>query len=316
MVSNCTPFTTINPGSYTLWVTSAVSVGSTKFVYAYPDDDEQWSWFSLTISVAANPTGDTTIPATFVGADEFAVSAIAATMPSTSMVSSHTYKVYARQECPTLPGDSCNVFDQAIYLAPNDADLKSVVAHEIGHEIANQLYGGWGQNFNFSVSQILCRCDHVTSANQLHCMQSREQNGAARNEGFAHFYGSLLFNNVTHTTAPFAYYKEVLEPPGNIPNDVVPPPYPYDALATYKWIENQCLAADRNGEMDWMNFMYFLHTRGGANSFTFPDMEEVFEATPGTTWTQLLSTTESIHGAGSTKVEHLLTAADTRGVDH
>lgn len=89
-----------------------------------------------------------------------------------------------------------------------------------------------------------------------------------------------------------------------------------DALATYKWIENQCLAADRNGEMDWMNFMYFLHTRGGANSFTFPDMKEVFEATPGTTWTQLLSTTESIHGAGSAKVEHLLTAADTRGVDH
>jgi hypothetical protein len=315
MVGNCTPFTTINPGSYTLSVTSAVRVGTNKYVFAHADDDEQWSWYNLTISVAANPTGDTTIPVTFLGADEFAASVIAAGMPASSLIP-HTYKVYAHQECPDNPGYSCNVFGEASYIAPNAADLKSVIAHELGHEVSNQLYGGWAYNYSFTVSQVLCRCDHVPAGTQSHCMNSREQNGAARNEGFSHFYASILFNNATHTTAPFAYYKEVLEPPGVIPNNVVPPPYPFDALLNYKWVENRCLASDRNGEMDWMGFMYFLYTRGGAQSFAFPEMESVFEAAAGTTWFQLVSAAESIYGIGTPKVQHLVTAGDTRGVDH
>ena len=41
----------------------------------------------------------------------------------------------------------------------------------------------------------MCRCDHVTSSNQLHCLQSREKIDTAIIEGFGYFFAAKLFND-------------------------------------------------------------------------------------------------------------------------
>lgn len=308
MSGNCTPFTTINPGSYTFWLASAVRVAANKYVWAFADEDEEWQWNSMTICVASNPTGDTTIPVLFAGADWFAVSLVATLMGTAELVE-RTYKVYAIAGCEGVPGSSCTFDD--VYLAPGHADRKSIIGHEIGHMVENWLWTGWSWNYNHFVATNVCRCDHAVTSNQIHCMQSREEEGAARREGWAHFYAASLFNLSTDSTAPFAYYKEVLDQ-----NMVVhSPPVGFDALSVYNWTERFCLQANTNAEVDWMSALYFLHNKT-AQRYTFPNLKDVFETAQSKTWAALRAAAESEFGVGSAKAQHLINSGDTYGVDH
>src|SRR5262249_46403323 len=112
------------------------------------------------------------------------------------------------------PTDSC--FSGDVFIGPGAAPApaqsmaKFLVAHEHGHFAQGNRFS----IFNFSYDAVVdslgaCRCDHVVSANQLHCMQSLEQYAAAFIEGYAHFYASKLYNNRTETDCEFGYYKEV-----------------------------------------------------------------------------------------------------------
>ena len=316
MAGNCTPFTTIDPGSYTLWLASAVQVAANKFVFAYADDSQEWLWNGFTIQVATNPTGDTTVPVLFAGDAWFAASLVGSVMGGAELVN-HTYKIFATQECPGQPGNSCHDFDTGVYLAPGHSAIKSIIGHELGHAVETHLWGGWTYNYNQVVNEPLCRCDHVTGVNDLHCLQSREQDGAARNEGWAHFYASRLFNTASHATAPFGYYKQVLVPPGNIPQDVRQPPYNIDALAIYKWVERQCLQANANSELDWMSFLYYLNTKT-ANAYSYASLKTVFEVAGQSnhSWAKLRGAAEFVYGIGSAKTQHLIQTGDSRGVDH
>lgn len=315
MSGSCTPFFTINPGQYTLFLTSAVRVATDKFIWAFHDESEEWTWFSATFTVNSNPTGDTTLPVTFPGADGLAASLVGSVVNAAEMPAG-TFKVYL-EDCASVPGSSCAI-GANIYLNPNHTDRKSIIAHEMGHAVASGFSAVFAYNYNRVHTNPLCRCDHVTTTNQLHCLQSFEQGGAGRNEGYAHFWAANIFNTGSHSTAPFGYYKEVLVPPGNIPQDVEPPPYPVDALTAFRWSEQRCgVTAETQVEMDWMTFLYFLHNKT-AQAYSFPELMTVLQITDqfDDTWGHLVDAAEAVFGPGHPKVNHLIQAGNTYGVDH
>src|SRR5690606_31828178 len=143
-----------------------------------------------------------------------------------------------------------------------DAGWKYVFAHELGHAVQYQLFGlldfDYAANAATGIAQ--CLCDHVDvthyPANQLHCMQSRERQDSAQNEGFAHFIALDAMNNDSQSDARFLYYKEFM---GKTPSAwvVLPPPATLDATFTAKWMATECpeAAPGVSGiEFDWMAF--------------------------------------------------------------
>jgi hypothetical protein len=177
-------------------------------------------------------------------------------LPSTSI------NIYAAEGCPDGNGghsdNSCaSATDNVLYIAPpitaqnncpqniniGDAHWKFIVAHEFGHVIQHAanaaLYGSY--NPQIAGRPAVCRCDHVTVANQLHCMQSTQRWNDAQEEGFAHFYSASIWNShnsLGSGSCVFEYYKEFLVsdnpnlPPGEAVNIQEPQENPAPPLAS------------------------------------------------------------------------------------
>jgi hypothetical protein len=94
-------------------------------------------------------------------------------------------------------------------LIPGDTYWKFTVAHEMGHIIQQRAMGTFFTDYNFGGATVKappkCSCDHVTSANTLHCLQSIEEPGAAQLEGFAQFFASRTWNRASETDCVFKY---------------------------------------------------------------------------------------------------------------
>src|SRR5262249_21724121 len=114
-----------------------------------------------------------------------------------NLVPTGTHTTFFDKSCPGLnpPPDSCLSGDVLIGpgsgSGPAQSMAKFLVAHEHGHFAQGNRFGISGFSYS-AVNDPLaaCRCDHVVSANQLHCIQSLEQYAAAFIEGYAHFYAS------------------------------------------------------------------------------------------------------------------------------
>ncbi|MGB7214637.1 MAG: hypothetical protein WBE98_06320, partial [Gammaproteobacteria bacterium] len=89
-------------------------------------------------------------------------------------------------DCRDVPATGC---DPALgeHLVEGDSFWKYILAHEIGHEVQSRIWGrinnSYGEGAGIPGAPTLCRCDHVTSSNNLHCMQSLELPSAAQVEG-------------------------------------------------------------------------------------------------------------------------------------
>lgn len=157
---------------------------------------------------------------------------------------------------------------------PGVLQYKYVIAHEAGH-IAMGHGGGWPRNDYEYIggSTAACRCDHVTGANQLHCMQSVEYASAAQVEGFAHFIAASLFNEGSGSDCHFNYYKEFREDDGT----VVPPPYSVDCRNPVKWRDSHpgCFFWNAGTEYDWMQFYWNVHNVG-INTSTIDDLFAIY----------------------------------------
>lgn len=199
---------------------------------------------------------------------------------------------------------------------------KYVIAHELGHVVQGLATENLSRNYSLdaALSVPLCRCDHVDSSNQAHCLQSQEGMGAGQSEGFAHFYAARILNKASEPDCRFVYYKEFLEPPSN---QKKLPPYPVSCTQPVKWLETRCLAPNRAVEYDWMNFLYAINTAPSAAT-TLPDLYTIYLAACGgtgcesknPTWAELQAAAVVHFGLGDPRATWFVDRGDAYGVNH
>ncbi|MBL9027190.1 MAG: hypothetical protein JNL21_33655, partial [Myxococcales bacterium] len=172
---------------------------------------------------------------------------------------------------------------------PGDMVWKNVIAHEFGHQVQRKSSGVPQNPYSFNclpgvnpgdppicqpddfTDNASCRCDHVVSANRLHCLQSSEQATAANVEGFAHFIANRIWNDAAGNDCSYNYYKEF-----NVTQNgyIESPPYQVDCRNAVRWRDNKCFKALRGTEYDWMQFFWNVNTVG-SNKLSLDDIQDI-----------------------------------------
>ncbi|MEO2169972.1 MAG: beta-propeller fold lactonase family protein, partial [bacterium] len=129
---------------------------------------------------------------------------------------------------------------------------KYIIAHEIGHVMAGMLidesiHGDYWASDALSGLSSMCRCDHVVSANSVHCFQSLEDIGSALTEGWAQFYAARAFNNLGEGNCSFAYYKEYKTGRG-ASDPVSTPPVYFNCQTPVQLMDTYCDVAVPNDD--------------------------------------------------------------------
>jgi len=220
------------------------------------------------------------------------------------MPAGSTARVFAGDGCtrPDIPTDSC-ASGSNLFVGPAPAtppgeppqppqtQSKYTIAHEFGH-VLQFLAGGGGKQEGYPIINGLpdsCDCRHVTVANQLHCLQSLEQPGDVRVEGFAQFIAARTFNDVTDLNPTFVYYKEFLTPTCPLGAKCKEfngqfsqyPPIPVSASRPALWRNRNCAGTPGLAtEFDWMNF-YWNVTLPGPFPVTVEQLFAVDRAASG-----------------------------------
>jgi len=199
----------------------------------------------------------------------------------------------------TAPPGNLPACDAAGNCFGDDSFWKYVVSHEFGHLIQGRLTGNYSFAYGIVGAGPKCRCDHVTSANQIHCLQSVDGSPAAQVEGFAQFFASKSWNRDDQNDCVFKYYKEFLNngcmPGGATCGDVTEdgqafkrttPPLPLSCNEAVRWRNRICLPtgtssasalAGMGTEYDWMEFLWAVNTRGDTGSkITMGDLTSVY----------------------------------------
>ena len=244
--------------------------------------------------------------------------------PDGAVNANDTYTVYADAGCPPgLPGINWNeacadhtaYFGNSIGIGHKDTTFeKFVIAHELGHQLQSHqgLLAGGGYTADPSAPDS-CACRHVTSANALHCIQSRHSWLTASTEGWAHFISQMTFNDTARSNPTFVYYKEVRTDDGV----VHAPPYPVNAGAPVRWLESHCPADDSTVEWDILTFLRALNGGGGSDALTMADILGTYRAaTGGRHWSSMASGALAYFGndASNPKYQRFLRAGAASGV--
>ncbi len=205
---------------------------------------------------------------------------------------------------------------------------KYVIAHEFGHLVSKLLIrhstdGGYGASSSITGLFPMCVCDHVTSANPLHCFQSLEDIGSALTEGWAQFYAAKAFNYTGEGDCTFVYYKEYRTGP-NPADPVLTPPVPLGCQTPLRLKKNYCDVAvpneyDSDGgiEGDWMNFLWRAH-EDSANGSTMDDLRTILASTFSDgdfIKTAELAPAASAHFGAGAKATHFSQSATNAGID-
>lgn len=175
--------------------------------------------------------------------------------------------IFADQQCSGGFGGCYG--NGSIYIGNNNsgADLtlnRHVVAHEFGHAVQGRTMAAnlvLDYNVGSGETTDLCRCDHVTSANGLHCMQSKESISVAFVEGFAHYTAARMFNDPG--LCSFSYYKEFLDESGTL----TAPPVAMNCAEPVAWLEQYgCDKTDHGSEYDWLTFLWNVTAHENAHT--------------------------------------------------
>lgn len=185
-------------------------------------------------------------------------------------------------------------------------------------------------------TDAMCRCDHVESANKLHCLQSLERTGAAQGEGFAQFYAAKIFNQRSESDCTFVYYKEFVDQtcrseecinwtpaaPSQFAQLIrSQPPLAVGCADPPRWRNNFCGVADFGTELDWMAFYWQLHAGPGAGDlFSMGDIYGVYTTACGGAcnadepWDDLQDAANTLFGVGSPRADRFAGSGETAGV--
>jgi hypothetical protein len=333
--SGCTPTLALYQGDYTLDLQTTLVKGSTTYnifhLYPYGIDYtcaqtrmrgslecQELGFNIVPFHVSATGTANTVrvdVPA----GPETSATRVAAVVgqilvtPDSAVNPNDTYTVYADAGCPPgLPGINWNeacadytaYFGNSIGIGHKDTTFeKFVVAHELGHQLQSHqgLMAGGGYTADPSAPDS-CACRRVTSANALHCIQSRHSWLTASTEGWAHFISQMTFNDTARTNPTFVYYKEVRTDDGV----VHAPPYPVNAGAPVRWLESHCPAVDSTVEWDILTFLRALNGGGGSDALTMADILGTYRAaTGGRHWNSMAAGALAYFGNDSRNPKYL-----------
>jgi len=94
-----------------------------------------------------------------------------------------------------------------VYLKSFGASRKYITAHEFGHAIMYKKHGGYvGSNYTHNGGGSSCITQGLKP--NEHMLTSQEYQSCAMNEGWAHFYSAVTWNNDEETDCKFQYYKD------------------------------------------------------------------------------------------------------------
>ncbi len=149
--------------------------------------------------------------------------------------------------------------DSTIWLGLNrdpgrthNAQWKFVINHEFGHGIQQKSNVEPALQYDGVSLQPICTCNHVSdTADQAHCMQSKEMPGAAGAESFADLVATSTWSGTNPGACTFVYYKETNTAPPAAP---LTPPNAVDCAAQVQWVKTQCGDPGRGSEWDWNNW--------------------------------------------------------------
>jgi hypothetical protein len=194
---------------------------------------------------------------------------------------------------------------------------KGMLGHEIGHMVQARAMGSPFADLDLDEpAEPLCRCDHYDTSwgNRHHCMQSREEQGGAQREGFAHAFAARMLNRTEQANAIFPYYKPVKF--FATTNTIFPPVNMnlWSGSGTGPWMFNKCPAAGRGVEWDWMIFFYRVASESSINYTTFNDLFNIYKraCTGGAgscsdqqvNWANLLSAAQAYYGGSTTNPKY------------
>ncbi len=162
---------------------------------------------------------------------------------------------------PTLRWVGPNPTDYILGTGHTTQDVY-IVGHELGHSAQRSNNGGPRSALNYADKGTgNCGCGHVTTGNQVHCLQSSHGHISAESEGFGHLYATRLLNNQGFSTCRFTYYKTY-----NVNGSgTLPPPIPINCNVPYSnglttgWERSWCNASERSTEYDWLTFLWSVN---------------------------------------------------------
>jgi hypothetical protein len=324
------------PGaSYFLWIYSEMKKGSTTASVHYWTDRETDSGvrrWRLSFSIPPG-LGPVTTPALAVGwhrtSNAAAVMSRLFQVPDLVQDSGGSFRIHANKGCPTesteIPADDACAPGTTVYTGPwtrtadgepGSLQSKYVVAHEAGHAAMALGPGNPRNDYHASQTWNLCKCNHVTASNRLHCLQSAEYASTAQVEGFAHFAAARLFNRPTDGDCQFNYYKEFLPVFGPTKT----PPVNVSCRNPVAWRDHRCPNASFGTEYDWMQFYWNVST--GVNASGVTDLYDIYTQACGgscsgvnVTWDDLVGAASTHFGAFDPHALKFLNDGDTCGVD-
>jgi hypothetical protein len=318
----CTPLVNHPNGTYSGWVTTSLyRTASDVRIDVTQTDAKSFVWGGQSYSIS---TSGGTVTLTFTGAwsvTDAAISAGQTIYRSTYAYPNGTYTdVFTDQDCPQLPGSGCSSSTQ-IWLGTNlhgfvNAGFKVITEHELGHRVQGALVGIPNNDYTIDAAQASCRCDHVTSSNQEHCLQGRAMVSAAQVEGWGQFFAATNLNNGWDANCTLAYYKEFRNDDGSVTN----PPMAKSCYAQQRWMANHCAGANRGSEWDWMNHYWRVANKDGYN---FTDFKSLYTAACGgsscsgkdVTWYATAAAAVTVFGNNSAKANAWSTQSNNFGVN-
>ncbi len=334
--NGCAPKLELQPGNYKLDLRSSFEGPQGQLVDVLYDylvvDGPQGEFISdfqlgFTIDPAFGPTSNQWLYTNNTAVTNIAAIISAVLGQPDNGLPAAQYTIHSNIDCPGLPGNACapgtSMYVGTGPYGTTDDEWKYVIAHELGHNAQSASFGfpGGGGYDAIIDTQAACRCDHVTVANQLHCLQSLEHVGKAQSEGFAQYFAAKSFNT-SGSDCGFAYYKEFLQPMstsgGNTINVIASPPIPIDCAVPHQWRSTHCSNIEDSGtELDWLTAFRALEMGG----VTSDELYDVYtEACGGwkctnqiVRWNDLADAAETVFGSAAHPKAQLF---DQVGVTH